>query len=139
MRRNVVGWVGLGSLCVLAIAWRGSIGAQEPATPPPPPGDRSRFTFEIVESFDAQYLGDTPGHKGRGSLGRRDPDIALNDSVYHGDVKIGRVTQLIWNRAKESLELEFDPEPLERITVGMEAWVPMGGAKPGAAAKAVRR
>lgn len=94
---------------------------------------KDRFEFQVVESFDAKYLGDTPGHKGRGGgLGNVRPDIALGDPVYHEDQKVGKVTSLLWDRTKESLEVEFDPEPFVRVTVGEPVWIPFGGkvAKP---------
>jgi hypothetical protein len=98
-----------------------------------------RFDFQVVECFDARYLGDTPGHVGRGGgLGAK-PDVALGDPVFEGTSRIGKVTNLRWDRAKESLEVEFEPEmyrldrdgkPVSRnrITVGLDAWIPLGGA-----------
>lgn len=94
----------------------------------------SRFEFQIVESFDAKYLGDTPGHLGRGSIGEVVPDAALGDPVFREDIRVGTVTSLRWDRSKESLEVEFDPEPFEvdsqgrnvrpsRIAVGQTAWI----------------
>jgi hypothetical protein len=37
------------------------------------------------------------------------------------------VTWLSWDRIKESLDVEFDPEPFVRITVGQNVWIPFGG------------
>lgn len=91
----------------------------------------NRFEFEVVESFDAQYLGDTPGHMGRyGGLGDRRPDVALGDPVYLGDIKVGTISRLIWDRSRGSLEVEFDPEPFQRISVGAIVWISLDGARP---------
>jgi hypothetical protein len=107
-----------------------------PAQAPRAPG--GRFEFQVVESFDAQYLGDSPGHIGRGGRLVGKPDVALGDPVYEGDHRIGKVTNLKWDRTRESLEIEFDPDPYRldaagrpvggnRITVGLDVWVPLGG------------
>jgi len=86
-----------------------------------------KFEFEIIESFDSKYAGDTPGHIGKhGELGDFRPSAALGDSVYRGDQKIGTVTNLLWSRGHGSLEIEFDPEPDVRIAVGDVAWLKMG-------------
>lgn len=83
-----------------------------------------RFEFEIIESFDAQYLGDTPGHVGKnGGLHDRRPDAALGDPVYRGETKVGAISRLTWDRDKGSLEVEIDPEPLQRIGVGEVVWI----------------
>ncbi len=114
----------LTGLCVLALlGWQYALPAQATKA------ERSRFEFQIVESFDSQYLGDTPGHIGRGGgLGRIIPNVALGDPVYHDKAQIGKVTRVTWDRAKESLEVEFSPEPKLRISVGESAWVPLGGS-----------
>ncbi len=105
--------VGLGAVigtATVALAWQWS-GAAQPA-PAPVPVNRTRFEFLVVESYDAQYLGDSPGHVGRsGGLGQEAPDIALDDPVYHDNTRVGKVTRLVWNEAKQSLQVEFDPEP----------------------------
>jgi hypothetical protein len=106
------------------LAWVWSSSAQAPATP----GNSGRFEFLVVESFDARYLGDTPGHLGRASLGRNSPRVALGDPVYRGSTKVGKVTHLVWNEANESMEIEFDPEPKERIVLGEAVWVALGKA-----------
>jgi hypothetical protein len=95
------------------------------APPPSAKENRSRFEFMVVESFDAQYLGDTPGHIGRGgALGKKAPGVALGDPVYREDTPIGRVSRVQWDRTKESLEIEFDPKPkVGRISVGDAVWV----------------
>jgi hypothetical protein len=95
-----------------------------------------RFEFEVVQSADAHYLGDTPSHVGRGGgLGQKAPDIALDDPVYHGTQKVGRVTSLTWDRSKASLEIEVDPEPKVRIPVGWTVWVKLGGEPAGGGGK----
>jgi hypothetical protein len=84
----------------------------------------SRLSFEVIESFDAKYLGDTPGHMGRvGGLGVRKPKVALGDPVYRGEERVGTVTGLVWNRANGSLGVEFDPAPLKTIVLGDTVWV----------------
>lgn len=92
--------------------------------------DPAKFEFQIVESYDAHYLGDTPAHKGRHGLSGRRPDMALGDPVFRGDEVIGHVTSLVWDRAKDSLEIEFDPEPKTRITIGETVWIPIGAKTP---------
>lgn len=86
-----------------------------------------RFEFEVVESFDARYVGDTPGHVGRhGELGELRPHVALGDPVQRGEQRVGTVTGLTWSAAHGSLEVEFDPEPLTRIAVGEVVWIRLG-------------
>ena len=85
------------------------------------------FHFEVIESHDADYLGDTPAHSGKdGGLTVR-PHVSLGDPVYRAGteppVVVGRVTRVQWSRVSGSLEVEFDPEPLQRIAVGDEVWV----------------
>ena len=124
------------TLLLAAAAWGlAPSRAQAPAAP------ATKFEFQVVESFDAKYLGDNPGHVGRsGGLIDR-PDIALGDPVFDGDRRVGKISWLTWDRAKHSLEVEFDPEPFEmdannrpvgpnRIAVGDEVWVPLRRAKP---------
>jgi hypothetical protein len=123
----------LASMAVVCVAaWQLALFAQQPGTTP------GRFHFQVVESFDAKYLGDTPGHVGRGSLGSARPDLALGDPVFRNETRIGKVTSILWDRTKDSLQVEFDPEPFEadpagrpvravRITVGVDVWVPLGG------------
>lgn len=99
-----------------------------------------RFEFVVISSFDAKYLGDSPGHFGRGKIGQGQPDLALGDPVFHEDRLIGKVTGISWDRVKENLEIEFDPEPFEldeqgqptvpnRVAVGENLWIPRGGSK----------
>ena len=98
--------------------------------------------FRVVESFDARYLGDTPGHLGReGGLGEDKPDVSLGAPVYCGDEKVGEVTRLAWDRFKESRGVEFVPKPYRvdssgrmleplRIAVGEEFRGPLGTRAP---------
>ena len=101
----------------------------EAAMPRAPQG--TPFVFEVIESLDAAYLGDTPSHVGRdGGLEFR-PNVALGDPVYRHVPKaegrppqrVGRVTRVVWERVSRSLTVEFDPEPLIRIAVGDEVWI----------------
>lgn len=97
------------------------------------------FTFEVIESLDAAYLGDTPSHVGRdGGLEYR-PNVALGDPVYRAasrdempPERIGRVTRVVWERVSGSLTVEFDPEPFVRIAVGDEVFVDLNPAPPSA-------
>jgi hypothetical protein len=124
--RQIVGLTA--GVAVAYLAWQWTSAAQ---TPSPGPGrspaarvDPSRFEFEVLESYDAKYLGDTPGHMGRyGGLGQARPNVALGDPVYHEDTRVGTITGVAWDRAKGSLQVEFDPDPLERIAVGEIVWI----------------
>lgn len=87
----------------------------------------TRFYFDIIESCDAKYLGDTPSHRGKhGGLTLR-PKLAVGDLVYRTieekDEVIGVITQAVWERTSGGLSVEFSPEPLKRICVGEEVWV----------------
>jgi hypothetical protein len=104
---------------------------------PPRPAD-TKFKFQVVQSVDAEYVGDAPAHMGRGSLELAKPDISLGDPVFSGDVKVGTVTKAVWDRVRNSLEVEFAPYPYEvdthgkpvrplRIAVGQDFWIPIGG------------
>lgn len=96
-----------------------ALGLSRQAGAPP-----ARLEFQVVESLDAAYLGDTPGHKGRSQgLGQTVPTAALGDPVYRGEVKVGTITHLLWDRTKENLEVEFDPEPKVRIAIGDHVWL----------------
>ncbi len=128
-------------VAVSLVACQIAISAQHPAPPPA----RRRFEFQVTQSFNARYLGDTPGHVGKGTLQGARPDVSLGDPVFRGTVRIGTVTGLTWDRSKENLEVEFDPEPFEvdpqgrptrlvRISVGQDAWIPLGGETPVTAA-----
>jgi hypothetical protein len=90
------------------------------------------FFFEVIDSHDAKYPGDTPSHLGKdGGLSVR-PNVALRDPVYRTVNKattvIGRVTLVQWDRVSGSMTVEFDPEPLHRIAVGDEVWVDLNPA-----------
>jgi len=85
------------------------------------------FYFEVIDSHDAKYPGDTPAHMGKdGGLTVR-PNVALGDAVYRTVNKsteiIGKVTLVLWDRVSGSLTVEFDPEPFRRIAVGEEVWI----------------
>jgi len=90
------------------------------------------FFFEVIDSHDAKYPGDTPSHVGKdGGLTVR-PNVALRDPVYRTVNKtttvIGKVTLVQWDRVSGSLTVEFDPEPLHRIAVGDEVWIDLNPA-----------
>jgi len=90
----------------------------------------SRFHFDVIESFDAKYEGDTPGHSGRsGGLSESRPQIALGDPVFRDTQKVGSVTRVEWVRVQGSLTIEFDPEPDIRIAVGDSVWVDLNPAQ----------
>jgi len=91
----------------------------------------NRLEFEVVQSFDSKYLGDTPGHTGRaGGLSMRRPRIALGDPVYRGEERVGLVTHLDWNRVNGSLDVEFDPVDHARICVGESVWLVLDNPRP---------
>ena len=124
-------------LVVAAVAWWGAgvtparaLDAQT-ALPFAPPG--TAFDFEVIESHDAAYLGDTPAHIGKdGGLMFR-PRVALGDAVYRTQdgqrTTVGRITRVEWNRVSQSLEVEFEPEPLQRVAVGDEVWIDLNPAR----------
>ena len=90
------------------------------------------FFFEVIDSHDAKYPGDTPSHLGKdGGLTVR-PNVALHDPVYRTVNKtttvIGKVTLVKWDRVSGSLTVEFVPEPLHRIAVGDEVWIDLNPA-----------
>ncbi|MEI6240269.1 MAG: aspartyl protease family protein [Planctomycetia bacterium] len=96
----------------------------------PPHG--TQFWFEVVESFNAKYEGDTPGHIGRGGGITHHPHVALGDMVHHRigdeDKQVGIVTGVTWDRLKGSLTVEFRPREDHRIAVGDEVWVDLNPA-----------
>ena len=119
--------LGLGATlgaAAIGLAWQlSTTTSAQPAAP-----NRQKFEFLVIESYDAQYLGDDPGHIGRaGGLGIDPPDIALGDPVYHEQTRVGKVSRLVWNEARQSLQVEFDPEPGQRIYIGDPFWIPIGG------------
>jgi len=125
------------SLGVVAIGlaimsgWQLISNGQQLATEKAKTADSNRLEFEVVQSFDAKYEGDSPGHLGRaGGLQNRRPHAALGDSIYRGDTKVGTVTGLTWNRTNGSLDIEFDPADNARISVGDDVWMLLDGAIP---------
>lgn len=121
-------WLPLALLLTICFAWQLTGSSQQTINNHsrdakwPPPG--TRFEFEVVESFDAKYAGDTPGHIGRaGGLEEIRPRVTLGDSVFRGDTVIGEVTEVVWARATGSLTVEFAPLSSQRISVGDVVWV----------------
>jgi hypothetical protein len=114
--------------CVLSIAtaaaillgWQLGSRGQQPAARP---AAEHRFEFEVNQSFDAKYQGDSPGHAGRGSGLDAKPDAALGDPVYRGQEQIGAVTALGYSPAHGTLEIEFAPKGNVRIRVGDVVWI----------------
>lgn len=100
-------------------------GPPEPVREHPAPG--TPFWFEVIESFNAKYQGDTAGHIGRGGGLSLQPHVALGDSVHHRirgvDTVVGSVTGLLWERLRGSLTVEFRSHEGHRIAVGDEVWV----------------
>lgn len=96
------------------------------------PAHGTRFWVEVIESFNAKYEGDTPGHIGRGGGLSLHPHVALGDPVYHrigdADTAIGSVTGVVWERLRSSLTIEFHPREDHRIAVGDEVWVDLNPA-----------
>ena len=139
--RRILGVSGVGGavvLLVLAATGRpsgaGAAGGIDAEASLPVAAHGSRFHFEVIESHDARYLGDTPAHCGKdGGLTVR-PQVALGDSVYrtvHGvQATIGRITRVEWDRVSGGLEVEFSPEPLLRIAVGDEVWIDLNPRPP---------
>jgi hypothetical protein len=117
--------------------WQLMSSAQQPATEKRnATADSNRLQFEVVQSFDAKYEGDTPGHVGRaGGLQNRRLRAALGDSIYRGDQKVGTVTGLTWNRTNGSLDIEFDPVAETRVSVGDEVWMLLDGSVPANSAR----
>lgn len=106
-------------------------GAKEQISTTAPKADSIvRFEFDVVESFDARYSGDTPGHVGRhGGLQEMQPMVALGDAVYRGEAAVGHVTRLEWSRVHGSLGVEFSPSKDSRVCVGDNVWLKFGGSK----------
>jgi hypothetical protein len=96
-----------------------------------PAAKGTRFTFDVVESFDAKYPGDTPGHLGKhGGIEGVRPRVSLGDPVFRGESKIGTITSVTWDRLRGSLSVEFHPEPKQRIAVGESVWLALDGEAP---------
>lgn len=91
---------------------------------------QGKFQFTVVESFDGKYLGDTPGHLGRGGkLEGRRPNVAIGDRVFREQQTVGRVTRAEWDRARGSLDIEFGPDPLVRVATGDVVWIWLDGSR----------
>ncbi len=116
----------------LAVVWQvASRAQQEEHKPYQLAKSGTRFNFEVIESFDAKYLGDTPGHVGRaGGLEGIRPRVSLGDAVYREDTKIGIVTSALWSRVQGSMTIEFDPLPLTRVSVGDHVWLDLNPSAP---------
>lgn len=123
------------TLALLTLLWpfldRASRAADAQASLSLPP-QGTPFFFEVIDSHDAKYPGDTPAHLGKdGGLTVR-PNVALGDAVYRtvnkATIVIGKVTLVQWDRVSGSLTVEFDPEPSHRIAVGDEVWVDLNPA-----------
>lgn len=117
---------------VVTLGWRARSSGQQPeANAVRAMADPNKFEFEVVQSFDAKYDGDTPGHVGKsGGLANRRPQVALGDAVYRGQQKVGVTTSLGWSRSYGSLEVEFDPVADVRICVGDVVWLALDGKAP---------
>jgi hypothetical protein len=119
------------AVCVVATAAAGVLAADAQTRLPLAPHG-TKFEFEVIESHDATYLGDTPGHMGRDGGLRFRPNVALGDGVYRsvGDkaVRIGSITRVVWDRVSGGLTVEFDPAPLVRVAVGEEVWIDLNPA-----------
>ena len=125
-RMSYVG--GIFVILILLSGWQLS-GQQPAAEKAKSKADSNRLEFEVVQSFDAKYEGDTPGHVGRaGGLQSRKLKAALGDTIYRGEHKVGTVTGLTWNRTNGSLDIEFDPAEDTRISVGDEVWMLLDGS-----------
>jgi hypothetical protein len=89
-------------------------GSPEPVRERPAPG--TPFWFEVIESFNAKYRGDTAGHTGRGGGLLLQPHVALGDSVHHRiggvDTVVGSVTGLLWERLRGSLAIHHAIEAI---------------------------
>lgn len=139
--RDLVTRVSAG-LCLAACVWSsGSTRGADPEAALPLAPHGTAFHFEVIESHDGKYLGDTPGHVGKdGGLTVR-PRVSLGDAVFRTEGKahavVGRVTHVVWNRVSGSLEVEFDPEPFQRIAVGEEVWIDLNPRPTPAPAPAV--
>lgn len=132
--RRAPGLVAVASLVPLLVAAFAAARADDEPLPRAPRG--TPFVFEVIESVDAAYLGDTPSHIGRSGGVEFRPNVALGDPVYRvvgaGDdrrsVRIGRVSRVVWERVSGSLTVEVDPDPLVRIAVGDEVWIDLNPA-----------
>ena len=113
-----------------AAVWPAGTQGQPPAAPAARPADPSRIEFEVAQSFDAKYQGDSAGHLGRATgLEKRQPQVALGDAVYRGQQQIGVVTGLGFSRTHGTLEVEFQPLAGTRISVGDAVWLALDGGR----------
>ena len=119
-------------LALSPMAAPGVAGAEDAQSRLPLAPHGTKFLFEVIESHDAVYLGDTPGHMGRDGGLKVRPNVALGDGVYRteGDTttRVGTITRAVWDRVSGGLTVEFDPEPLRRIAVGDEVWIDLNPA-----------
>jgi hypothetical protein len=133
-------WLGVGvmGLAIFA-AWQAWSSGQQATGPTAKAKDpiaatrealaANRLEFEVVESYDAKYLGDTAGHMGRaGGLENSRLRVALSDAIYRGDELVGRVTRLTWSRTHGALDIEFDPVDHARVCVGDRVWMALDGS-----------
>lgn len=131
MRRNlgpIAGGIAVG-VAILALASWPIRAFQVPSTEEQHLA-QGKFLFTVVESFDGKYLGDTPGHLGRaGKLDGHRPRVTLGDPVYRDQELVGRVTRVEWDRSRGSLEIEFGPEPLQRVATGDSVWIWLEGPR----------
>lgn len=121
-------WLGMVIMLVMLAAfasWQWTLPAQSTALKPDKPAKPgTHFEMNVVESFDAKYEGDTPGHIGRaGGLNDIQPNVALGDGVFYGEERIGTITNIAWSRGQGSLTIEFDPAPGKRVAVGDHFWI----------------
>ena len=118
----IAAFLALSPMAAPDVAWAEDAQSRLPLAP-----HGTKFLFEVIESHDAVYLGDTPGHMGRDGGLKVRPNVALGDGVYRteGDTttRVGRITRAVWDRVSGGLTVEFDPEPLRRIAVGDEVWI----------------
>ena len=103
----------------------------------PPAARGAKFFFEVIESHDAKYPGDTPAHTGKdGGLTVR-PRVSLGDSVYRAietsSQVVGTITQVTWDRVSGSLTVEFGPKADVAVAVGDEVWIDLNPATAGTA------
>ncbi len=123
----VIAFLGPLPLALAGAAWADDIQARLPLAP-----QGMKFEFEVIESHDAAYLGDTPGHMGRDGGLKVRPNVALGDGVYRTvsekPVRIGTITRVLWDRVSGGLTVEFDPAPLVRVAVGEDVWIDLNPA-----------
>ena len=100
---------------------------REPVRQHPAPG--TPFWFEVIESFNAKYQGDTAGHIVRGGGLSLQPHVALGDSVHH---RIGDVDTVVaagrWLRLPEREQRSRRGRRVARSGSGRPADPCLGGA-----------